>query len=149
MQPFAFQEVKMISAPEGYIYVIQFANGIFKVGRSRGKKRVKAYTQYCAMASTTIVRTWISPLLTCAYDEEKHLIENCADAGVLEFGREWFSGLDFDDVVDLAKLFMERATDDDIRASRARIEQTANALFDHFDSKKIEPEKAPSLEVSA
>jgi len=94
------------------------------------------------MASTTIVRTWISPLLTCAYNEEKHLIENCSDAGILEFGREWFSGLDFDDVVDLAKLFMERATDEDIRASKARRDKAFDKFFDHFDTKKIEPEKA-------
>lgn len=121
----------------GCVYIIEFENGIIKVGQSRAPaKRLKTYSVYCSHAATNISKEWVSPILENAKLEESRMIEACLEFGSRAHGREWFSGVSFDDLRAHTMLFMEIASDEYLaeevsRANKAA-EKFVSGILNHF-----------------
>lgn len=75
----------------GYIYVVEFASGIVKVGRAKAPDDRAAYHALLARVHGGEIRsTWVSRRLVAYGDAERDLIRLCARRGDLVAGREYF-----------------------------------------------------------
>lgn len=83
-----------------YLYVIQFANGIVKVGRSRDmRQRYKAHQGWARQHGTTITEVDFSFRYGTAGPDERRLIRFCRDRWHNLAGyNEHFVDADFDEV---------------------------------------------------
>jgi len=85
----------------GYLYVLEVTGGIIKVGFSvEPKARLKQHARASEKKALTVTREWVSPVHVEAGLNEEELIASCERlGGVSCMGREWFSGVRFDDAV--------------------------------------------------
>jgi len=130
-----------MSRPSGYIYVIQSKKGLTKVGSSRNSpgSRIQCHRATLAIADDEVAFTWVSERHQRYRQSERHLIY--ALGKYSHAGREWFSGVGFDDVVDRAKALIDYS---DIPVSRREIQakQESDLAFDSlFEGKILTTEK--------
>lgn len=84
----------------GHIYVAEFDQGTIKVGMSVDPRaRLRTHALDAARFQISITRRWISLSHADAAASEKALIRWCAARASAAGGREWFSGLDFEEVM--------------------------------------------------
>lgn len=85
----------------GHVYAVEFSNGTVKVGRAVSpEKRILNHQTTAAAFGVSIVRKWISE--SCdAQGVEERLIASLTERGATVSGREWFTGVPFDEIVDL------------------------------------------------
>jgi len=94
-----FEKVKL-GRNEGYIYVVQFAGGVVKVGKSNDPRlRIRTYIQHARLYGGSVLNAWISPPHEAFGAMETLLIEYCAKRGQVACGREYFNGLEYGSVV--------------------------------------------------
>lgn len=75
----------------GFIYVVEFASGIVKVGKAKDPKgRVAAHTQLAEVHGGGVRSAWVSRRLVSYGEAERALIDLCARNGELVAGREYF-----------------------------------------------------------
>lgn len=92
-----------LSKKDQHIYVIEFASGRVKVGRTRNVKLRKS--QIASMAAAfdeSIAQTWSSDVHSQAIDNEEAMIDFCCRRG-RQSAREYFTEVKFDAVVAFAK----------------------------------------------
>lgn len=128
---------KMDVGKSGYVYIIQFENGVTKVGKSKNPtSRMRSYSSYCGQAKTKSVKEWVSPILENSNNEEQCLIKACLYFGKKAHGNEWFKGVDFEELVAHTKLFMEVASHEFLENEKIedskKINMVVDALFSHF-----------------
>jgi hypothetical protein len=127
--------------PSGYIYVIQSKKGLTKVGCSRNspESRIQCHRATLAIADDEVAFTWVSERHQRYRQSERNLI--CALGEYSHAGREWFSDVVFDEVVDLAKALIDYR---DIPVSPREIKATqkSDLLLDSlFEGKILTTEK--------
>jgi hypothetical protein len=86
----------------GHLYVLEVTGGLVKVGFSTAPKaRLKQHARDTRKKALAIIREWVSPKHVEAGRNEEKLIASCGRLGGTDcgMGREWFSGVHFDDVV--------------------------------------------------
>lgn len=83
-----------------YLYVIQFSDGIVKVGQTRNMRQRYKYHQYWGRRTgRTVTDVDIDLRYGSALPDEKKLIAFCQERWpALEGHREYFVGADFDEV---------------------------------------------------
>lgn len=88
-----------MTAEKASLYVVEFDQGTVKIGYSTDPDaRIKSVMYQGAVFRHKIIRHWISEPHTGAYLNEKTLIEWCAVRASEVNGKEWFVGLEFDEV---------------------------------------------------
>ena len=86
------------------IYVIAFDSGVIKVGRGYSpEQRIKAHRKIGIIAGWKIIQTFSIECKFDAIKAEKHLIAKCIEKCSEVRAREWFLGLEFDNVIEEAK----------------------------------------------
>jgi hypothetical protein len=84
---------------EGHVYVVEFESGLVKVGHTGNpKNRLKSYAKDGSTYGNAVARTWVSPPHFKSMRNETRLIKFCEERGVLAGGREYFTGVPFDEV---------------------------------------------------
>ena len=92
----------------GHLYVLEATGGLVKVGFSIApRNRRIGHVSDLKKRGLVITREWLSPEHVEAGLNEKALLAFCRHAGGVNcgMGREWFSGVSFDDVVTTAATF--------------------------------------------
>lgn len=75
----------------GHIYVVEFASGVVKVGKSATPEvRIAIHTKLARAHGGDVVGTWISAEHYCCGEAERELIDFCARFGDPVVGREYF-----------------------------------------------------------
>lgn len=87
----------------GQLYVVEFTSGVLKVGKAvRADSRIATHALHARIHRGDIARSWASGR-HAGYDEtERRLISGCKRLGQNAFGREYFRGVDFNTVCELA-----------------------------------------------
>jgi len=109
----------------GHIYVLEVSDGLIKVGLAGFPAgRLKKHGRDLRRDGREILRHWVSPQHLEAGVNEETLITSCERLGGAHHGlaREWFSGIQFDDVVASAGHlpFTPRSGDRPVRADEVR-----------------------------
>lgn len=108
----------------GHLYVLELSDDLVKVGFAGFPDgRIAQHRFDLGKRGVQITRSWVSPKHFEAYLNEELLIAACAELGAeARFGKEWFSGLRFEDAVAAAKSipFTELAGDDTQTLEHAR-----------------------------
>ena len=120
---------------EGRVYAVLFSDGWLKVGRGRNpESRIGSHASVSAMRNATVERSVVSGLLADSGSAEAELIELCSMRGIAVHGREWFTGVDFDEV---CRLFDRRFKGDAShylsrvrKLQSARVDTLLSAVFD-------------------
>lgn len=87
--------------PDGYVYAIEFSMGVVKVGCTNNPwARLWQHGQAVARFRGTITRAWFSSAHRSWQENERILLETAAKTGERINGSEYFSGGDFDAVLD-------------------------------------------------
>ncbi len=83
-----------------HLYAIEFESGIVKVGKSsRARQRIAEHVAQMSCAGLALVREEIALCIGNASSAESVLIGRCAAVASSQRRREWFTGLQFDEVV--------------------------------------------------
>lgn len=78
---------------DGYVYIVEFNNGLLKVGRSTNPvKRVKDHKDQAETFGCWIVRTWVSPPHGAYIANELRLLRDVARASKAKHRSEYFLG---------------------------------------------------------
>jgi len=81
------------------LYVVEFDQGTIKVGyASRPADRIQGHVYQAAHFRIGVLRHWVSETSTTAFLHEKALINWCAARAKEAHGKEWFTGLTFEEV---------------------------------------------------
>lgn len=118
--------------PDGYAYVLEFSNGIIKVGQTMAPRlRCRQHEIKAQAVGVTVAQTWISPLHRRYDKTEKALISAAASMGRLAQGAEYFVGCDFDTLVKEASTweFAESSPEIRARAAAERLSKKATAAW--------------------
>lgn len=98
-----------------YIYVVHFSTGVIKVGHAFSfKGRLRAHVLDGQRFGVTVAdhRHWEIPTSALSSGAEKRLIQAAHDlGGEITRGREYFSNLDFTDIIFAADVIAEQARD--------------------------------------
>lgn len=116
---------------DGYIYVIEFSDKTVKIGRTQSMERRGAQHDGDAQKfGLTIVRTWSSPAHRKYKSNENALGKYCREIpGSENRAREYFTGVDFDDVVLFANgLDLSPSTPDERDADDEKSRRASDAL---------------------
>ena len=88
--------------PGSRVYAAFYSDGWLKVGMGMNPEaRISAHTRLSVMRGAVLVGSCISGPLLNAFKAESELVAICAEAGTLVYGREWFTGVDFERVCEL------------------------------------------------
>ncbi|MNO41116.1 hypothetical protein D3C76_312800 [compost metagenome] len=131
---------------EGKVYALLFSDGWIKVGRGRNPEdRILAHSSASSMRSATLVKTTVSGSLIDSTYAEAELIKFCSDRGRTVHGREWFVGVDYEQLVALIGTRFRGDSPASIEAARRaqsdRTEQTLSSVFGGH-KKAAEPDPA-------
>lgn len=86
------------------VYVVQFDSGIVKVGQTiRTKTRLWQHGNDARSRADQVTETWMSSGHTNALENERELIAFCKERWHVAFGREFFGGADFGEIVEFAQ----------------------------------------------
>lgn len=81
------------------LYVVEFDQGTIKVGfASKPAERIRGHLFQSSKFRIGILRHWVSESSATAFLHEQALITWCSDRAKEVHGKEWFTGLDFEDV---------------------------------------------------
>lgn len=81
------------------LYVIEFDQGTIKVGyASRFAERIQGHVYQAAKFRIGVLRHWVSEPSATAFLHEKTLIAWCTERAKETHGKEWFTGLTFEEV---------------------------------------------------
>jgi hypothetical protein len=84
----------------GYVYVLKFTNGLVKPGRTRNPKaRLSDHAKNAQLFGAELADWWVSPLHDGWKENEESLITFAGDLGGTALTTEYFSGVDFDDLL--------------------------------------------------
>lgn len=127
---------------EGRVYAVLFSDGWLKVGRGRDpQSRISSHACASGMRNATVDRSVVSGVIADSRAAEAALIAFCAERGKNVHGREWFTGVDFEDV---CGLFEQSFKGDDAeflsQAKKLQSERTENMLSDIFS--RVQPDSA-------
>lgn len=85
------------------LYVVEFDQGTVKVGYAqRPDERIRGYVFQAGKFRIRILRHWVSEQSTTAWLHERALIDWCAERAKEVHGKEWFTGLAFEDAKEAA-----------------------------------------------
>lgn len=88
------------------LYVVLFNTGVIKVGRSnKGFSRVKAHISQAQCFGVKTLQFFIEKNSTLT---EEELIEFCNQNGTLHHGNEYFTNLNYDEIVNFVKYKVKR-----------------------------------------
>lgn len=111
--------------PDGYAYVLEFSNGIIKVGQTMAPRlRCRQHEIKAQAVGVTLAQTWVSPLHRQYDKTEKALISAATSMGQLAQGAEYFVGCDFDALVQEASSWEFTESSPEIRARVAAERQS-------------------------
>lgn len=119
------------NASEGYIYVLELADGAVKVGQTRNPtSRLKHHAKEAERFGSAVLRSWVSPLHSEYEANERHLIDWCARSATRRRGRETFEGLAVEDVIRYAEsLPMDRSPKGEALKREAEAETFAQGML--------------------
>lgn len=85
------------------LYVVEFDQGTIKIGyASRPAERIQGHIYQAAHFRIGVLRHWVSESSSTAFLHEKALIRWCTEKAKETHGKEWFTGLTFEDVKEAA-----------------------------------------------
>lgn len=81
------------------LYVVEFDQGTIKVGYSGDpESRVRGYVFHANKFRIEVLRHWVSAPHATAFLFEATLIRWCTERAKEVHGKEWFTGLEFEEV---------------------------------------------------
>jgi hypothetical protein len=84
---------------EGKVYAVLFSDGWLKVGRGKDPKtRIASHAGASSMRNAQLIRSVESGVMADSGAAENALIAFCESRGEAVHGREWFVGVEYDDV---------------------------------------------------
>ena len=93
-------EDQRMLGPTGHLYVFGFSNGVVKVGvTSKPWQRRQSLKMSGRFLDATITAEWFSEELDGIKAIERDVIRFCERQGLTAHGREWFTGVSYEDVV--------------------------------------------------
>lgn len=115
---------------EGKVYALLFSDGWIKVGRGRNPEcRILAHSTASGMRNATLVKTTVSGSLIDSAYAEAELIKFCAEQGSAVHGREWFVGVDYDQLVALIDTRFQGDSPASIDAARRAQDEMAEQML--------------------
>ena len=91
-----------------YLYVCHFSNGHIKVGRSVSpKSRIASHADRVACIGVELVEHHIVACAGYSVPAETALIERCTQLAAKRNKSEWFEGLDYESVCEIANQFAQ------------------------------------------
>ncbi len=116
---------------EGKVYAVLFSDGWLKVGRGRdAQSRINSHIGTSSMRGAKFVRSITSGVLADSGAAENALIAYCAAAGTNVHGREWFTGVDFDDVKEFFSLHLAGDTAEFLESAKKAQVKRVDAMLD-------------------
>jgi len=120
----------------GFAYAVVYSDGWVKVGRGKNPEaRVLAHNSSSKMRGADYVASCFSGRLLCPEKAEKRLINFCIAHGSPAHGREWFSGVDFSDLVKIIEGEFPGDKDEDFlkdQESRRGLERVCESKLDEM-----------------
>lgn len=111
-----------------YLYVCHFSNGHIKVGRSvYPKSRIAQHADRVACIGIELIEHHIAECIGHSEPAETSLINRCAELATKRHGSEWFAGLDYPMVCELAD-HIARIVFDPVKPKAAREIKESEAL---------------------
>lgn len=87
---------KRVGPSLGYLYVIEFASGVVKVGKAvNPRRRIATHATHARVHGGEVRHSWVSERHAGFDVTERVLIEGCKQVGELAFGNEYFRSVDF------------------------------------------------------
>lgn len=127
LQSFRFTEPADKVSGERYVYVVAFASGLLKVGyTARPHARMTSHIGVARTHGTAAISAWISGPHANATENEKELISYCRDTGMPQGGAEYFSDVDFGDIVKFAESLTFERLDTTTPKVRRRMRREAS-----------------------
>ena len=125
------------SAAGGYVYIVQFASGAIKVGRTQNPaSRLKSHAATARAHGIAVAAQWVSQPIATARQNERLLIDFCKVRFTAVNGGEYFSGAEIGEVIAFAE------TLDGSEAGKLRMMQVAV-----LDPKNGRPLVGPKVEL--
>ncbi|ROM84142.1 hypothetical protein BK655_12390 [Pseudomonas brassicacearum] len=134
---------------EGKVYAVLFSDGWLKVGRGRDPKtRITSHAGASSMRNAHLVRSAESGVLANSGAAENQLIAFCESRGEPVHGREWFVGVEFDDVCQFINDNFKGDCPEYLAEAREsksrRVESMLNQVFGSGQECPQDPEKTAS-----
>jgi len=120
----------------GYVYAVEFEDGLIKVGRSRFSPgdRIKTHALVGQIRGTKPKRSIVSARTKNNIESENLLINLCSKIGTQAFGREWFYGVNFEQLNSIIGSISE-CSDQDVKAENAAVNASVQRVSDFFRPK--------------
>jgi hypothetical protein len=85
------------------LYVVEFDQGTIKVGfASNPVDRIQSHIYQAKKFRIGVLRHWVSEMSSTAFLHEQALIAWCTQQAKETHGKEWFTGLSFEEAKDAA-----------------------------------------------
>lgn len=128
----------------GHLYVLELSDGLVKVGFAGFPDgRIAQHKHGLSKKGVQIARSWVSPKHLEAYLNEELLIAACAGLGAeARFGKEWFSGLRFEDAVAAARSIGHTPSSGDAARSMITSDEARRKIRGLLDEIQADPEAA-------
>lgn len=109
LNPFRFTHPADWHADEGYIYVLQASTGVVKVGYTAyPHSRIQVHIADAQGFGAEVAALWVSEPHANGRDTERELLTYCRQQGGNEIAGEYFTGLNFGEVVEAAECLDKR-----------------------------------------
>lgn len=116
---------------EGRVYAVLFSDGWLKVGRGRdAKSRINSHIGTSAMRGAKFVKSISSGLIADSSSAENALIAFCSEKGTSVHGREWFIGVEFDEVKEFFGLHLVADTPERLESAKRAQAKHVNSMLD-------------------
>lgn len=100
------------AASGGYVYAISFDNGTVKVGSTiNPNQRIRFHQTTAIQFDITVLDLWLSPELDDYLKAERRLLAAATRLSGRGLLREWFRGLDFRTLVEIAPIVISYEAD--------------------------------------
>lgn len=131
---------------EGRVYAALFSDGWLKVGRGRdAQARINSHIGTSSMRGAKFVRSISSGLLADSGAAENALIAYCSELGSNVHGREWFTGIDFDEVKEFFSLHLGGDSAEVLDSAKSAQAKHVDAIMDsvsgHFTPDQSQNQK--------
>lgn len=88
---------------EGHLYILRFSTNVIKVGQTLDlQRRVREHRRDAEAFGAVIVDYWFSPAHQNYLENEVELILGCDESATWRSKREYFQGIDIDEVIEFA-----------------------------------------------
>lgn len=133
---------KDLHAEDGYVYAVEFGNGIVKVGRTENPaNRLRSHSTDGERFGNGITRWWLSKPHRLYKENETSIKNHCKLTGSITGGTEYFLNVSLEEIVQFATaLTIELSTPEQVESYKQHKEDGVRAMREWLKSGSKSPE---------